>query len=104
MESNTPSSKLFVGNLSWEVTSEDLSGAFGQYGTVVEAVVVADRESGRSRGFGFVTMSTPEEAQAALAGTQGLELGGSRPRPIRVDLAESKPREDRGPRDGGYRE
>ncbi len=58
--------KLYVGNLSYKLTEDALKDAFAQAGTVEEAVIITDRMSGRSKGFGFVTMSTPEEAQAAI--------------------------------------
>ncbi len=82
--------KLFVGSLSWGVTTEMLREAFEQAGTVVDAIVISDRESGRSRGFGFVEMSSPEEAQAAIQMWDGKELDG---RPINVTVA--KPKEER---------
>jgi cold-inducible RNA-binding protein len=85
------SNKLFVGNLSFNTTDGDLQGAFSAHGTVVEVNVLSDRESGRSRGFGFVTMSTPEEAQKAIQALHGSNLDG---RDLTVNLA--KPREERG--------
>ena len=63
--------KLFIGNLSWEVTSDDLRAFFASFGTVIDAVVIMDRMTGRSRGFGFVEMGTEEEAQKALTKTNG---------------------------------
>ncbi len=85
------SSKLFVGNVSFSTTENDLRDAFGAHGTVVEAVVMMDRMTGRSRGFGFVTMGTPEEAGRAVEALNGTQLGG---RPLTVNVA--RPREDRG--------
>ena len=82
--------KLFVGNLSFNTTENDLQDAFAAHGTVVEAVLVMDRVSSRPRGFGFVTMSTPEEAQAALGALNGKDMDG---RALTVDVA--KPREER---------
>ena len=87
--------KLYVGNLSFSVDSAALERLFAEYGTVESATVVSDRESGRSRGFGFVEMSSNEEAEAAINGLNGQEHGG---RALTVN--EAKPREDR-PRGGG---
>lgn len=87
--------KLYVGNLSFSVDSAALERLFAEYGTVESATVVTDRESGRSRGFGFVEMSTNEEAEAAISGLNGQENSG---RALTVN--EAKPREDR-PRGGG---
>lgn len=84
--------KLFVGGLAWATTSEGLREAFSPYGEVVEAKVVTDRDTGRSRGFGFVSYATDEEAKEALA-MNGTELDGRR---IRVDIAQEK--EGRGER------
>ncbi|HEY2584764.1 MAG TPA: RNA-binding protein, partial [Tepidisphaeraceae bacterium] len=87
--------KLYVGNLSYGTTSSDLEQLFGQHGTVQSAEVIADRETGRSKGFGFVQMGSDEEAQAAIAALNGQEHDG---RALTVN--EAKPREDR-PRGGG---
>ena len=81
------SSKLFVGGLSWGTRDEALRDAFGPFGEVTDARVVTDRETGRSRGFGFVTYNSPQEAEAARAGMDGAELDG---RTLRVDLAQDK--------------
>jgi len=89
--------KLYVGNLSYSVSSSDLNRLFSTYGTVESAQVIEDRESGRSKGFGFVEMSTDEEAQAAIQGLHGQDHNG---RPLTVN--EAKPREDRGGGRGGY--
>jgi RNA recognition motif-containing protein len=89
------SSKLFVGNLSFETTENELQDAFAAHGTVTEANILMDRMSGRPRGFGFVTMSTPEEAQKAIEAMNGAQLGG---RALTVNIA--RPREDR-PSGGG---
>ena len=91
------STKLYVGNLSFRTTSEELREAFSQAGTVESASVIEDRETGRSRGFGFVEMATPEEAQAAIAQLNGKELGGRN-----LTVNEAKPKTDRGGRGGGY--
>ncbi len=88
--------KLYVGNIAYEVDTDMLNEAFGQYGEVTECTIIMDRETGRSKGFGFVQMSSDSEARAALEGMDGVTLEG---RPIRV--SEARPREDRGPRGGG---
>ena len=92
------STKLFVGNLSFKTTENELHDAFAAHGTVVEANLMMDRMSGRPRGFGFVTMSTPEEAQKAITALNGATLGE---RQLTVNIArpkEERPRSDRGPR------
>jgi RNA recognition motif-containing protein len=89
-------SKLFVGNLSFNTTENDLQDAFAAHGTVVEANLMTDRMSGRPRGFGFVTMSTPQEAQAAIDALNGASLDG---RALTVNAA--KPREERSGGGGG---
>src|SRR5438477_6857108 len=93
--------KLFVGNLSFNTTENDLHDAFAAHGTVVEANLMMDRVTGKPRGFGFVTMSTPEEAQKAIAALNGASIGG---RALTVNIA--KPREERpgGGGGGGRRE
>ncbi len=82
------SKKLFVGNLAWEVGAEDLKELFSKYGTVSDAFVATDKYSGRSRGFGFVTIEEDEGAEKAKAELQGYELKG---REINVD--EANPRD-----------
>ena len=82
--------KLFVGNLSFQTTENDLQDAFAAFGTVSEVNLMMDRASGRPRGFGFVTMASDEEAQKAIAGMNGKDLGG---RAITVNVA--RPREER---------
>ena len=89
------SNKLFVGNLSFNTTENDLQEAFGAHGTVVEANLMMDRMSGRSRGFAFVTMSTPDEAQTAIQAMHGASLDN---RALTVNIA--RPKEER-PRTGG---
>ncbi len=89
------SAKLFVGNLSFNITENDLQDAFAAHGTVVEANLMMDRATGRPRGFAFVTMGSPEEAQKAIDALNGKELGG---RALTVNIA--KPREER-PGGGG---
>jgi RNA recognition motif-containing protein len=83
-------SKLFIGSLAWATTDESLKELFESVGTVVSANVIHDRETGRSKGFGFVEMSTDEEAKKAIAEIDGKDLDG---RPIVV--SEARPREDR---------
>jgi cold-inducible RNA-binding protein len=92
------STKLYVGNLAFQTTSEDLQELFKQAGTVESASVVEDRMTGRSRGFAFVEMSTPEEAASAIDQFNGKEIGG---RALKVN--EAKPRENRGGGGGGGR-
>ena len=91
------SMKLYVGNLSFQTSSEDLQQLFGQAGTVESASVVEDRDTGRSRGFGFVEMSSPEEGKAAIEQFNGQEVGGRA-----LNVNEAKPREDRGSSRGGF--
>ncbi|HEX4796222.1 MAG TPA: RNA-binding protein [Humisphaera sp.] len=86
-------SKLYVGNLSYETTSSDLQQLFGSHGSVQSAEVIQDRDTGRSKGFGFVQMGSDGEAQAAIAALNGQDHGG---RALTVN--EAKPRE---PRSGG---
>lgn len=82
--------KLFVGNLSYSSTEESLKNAFAQAGTVESARIITDKMSGRSKGFGFVEMSSEDEAQAAISSLNGTELDG---RPIAV--SEARPQEER---------
>ena len=93
------STKLFVGNLSFNTTENDLQDAFAAHGTVVEANLMMDRMTGKPRGFGFITMSTPEEAQKAIESLNGTELDG---RALTVNIA--RPREERPAGGGGRRE
>src|SRR5881398_2712620 len=88
-------SKLYVGNLSYNTTSSDLEQLFSQHGTVQSAEVISDRETGRSKGFGFVQMGSDDEAQAAISALNGQDFGGRN-----LTVNEAKPREDR-PRSGG---
>ena len=90
------STKLFVGNLSFKTTENDLQDAFAACGTVVETNLMMDRMTGRPRGFAFVTMSSPEEAQKAIDSLHGKEFDG---RALTVNIA--RPREDRPPGGGG---
>lgn len=92
------SSKLFVGNLSFKTTENELQDAFAAHGTVLEANLMMDRATGRPRGFGFVTMSTPEEAEKAIEALHGKDLGG---RALTVNIA--RPREERPAGGGGGR-
>ena len=87
--------KLYIGNLPFSATDADLREVFGQHGTVTDSVVMMDRTTGRSRGFGFITMSTPDEGHAAIAALSGADLGGRK-----LTVNEARPMEDR-PRGGG---
>jgi RNA recognition motif-containing protein len=91
--------KLYVGNLSYNTTEDGLRNLFSGYGTVASAKIIFDRETGNSKGFGFIEMSTEEEAAAAIAGTNGHEVDG---RQLRVNEAIDKPRRERGSGGGGY--
>lgn len=84
------SAKLFVGNLDYTVTSDDLKQAFSAFGSVVDAVVIMDKMTGRSRGFGFVTMGSDAEAGAAMEKLNQSELGGRK-----ININEAKPQENR---------
>lgn len=90
------SSKLYVGNLSFNTTTQDLEAMFAESGTVESTNIIEDRETGRSRGFAFVEMSSKEEAQNAISALNGKEIDG---RALTVN--EAKPREDRGGSGGG---
>jgi cold-inducible RNA-binding protein len=90
--------KLYVGNLPYSFGDSDMEQAFGQYGTVSSAKVMMDRDSGRSKGFGFVEMSSPAEAQAAIEGMNGQQYGG---RGLVVN--EARPMEPRSGNGGGAR-
>ena len=85
------SNKLFVGGLSWGTDDHALRTAFEEHGEVTEAKVISDRETGRSRGFGFVTFTDSQSASAAITARDGTDFDG---RTIRVNLAEDKPRRD----------
>jgi RNA recognition motif-containing protein len=87
--------KLYVGNLSFQTSSEDLQQLFSQAGTVESASVVEDRDTGRSRGFGFVEMATKEEGEKAIEQFNGTDLAGRN-----LTVNEARPREDRGGRGG----
>jgi RNA recognition motif-containing protein len=93
--------KLYVGNLSFDTSTQDLEQIFGEIGTVDSANIIEDRETGRSRGFGFIEMSSKEEGQKAISELDGKEVGG---RSLKVN--EAKPQENRGGgggnRGGGY--
>lgn len=88
--------KLYVGNLSFQTSSEDLQQLFSQAGTVESATVVEDRDTGRSRGFGFVEMGSKEEGEKAIEQFNGTDLAGRN-----LTVNEARPREDRGGRGGG---
>ena len=89
--------KLYVGNLPYTVRDEDLQQSFGEFGSITSAKVMMERDTGRSKGFGFVEMGNDAEAQAAIAGMNGQSLGG---RAITVN--EARPMEARPPRTGGF--
>jgi RNA recognition motif-containing protein len=84
--------KLYVGNLSYNTTEDSLRNLFAGYGNVVSSKIIFDRETGNSKGFGFIEMGSDEEASAAIAGTNGAELEG---RQLRVNEAMDKPRRER---------
>ena len=88
--------KLYVGNLSFQTTSEELQQLFSQAGTVESASVVEDRDTGRSRGFGFVEMASKEEGEKAIEQFNGTDMNGRN-----LTVNEARPREDRGNRGGG---
>jgi cold-inducible RNA-binding protein len=88
--------KLYVGNLSFQTSSEDLQQLFAQAGTVESATVVEDRDTGRSRGFGFVEMASKEDGEKAIEQFNGTDLNGRN-----LTVNEARPREDRGNRGGG---
>ena len=88
--------KLYVGNLPYSVRDGDLEQAFGQFGSVTSAKVMMERDTGRSKGFGFVEMGSDEEAQSAISGMNGQPLGGRS-----VVVNEARPMEERPPRSGG---
>jgi len=90
--------KLYVGNLSFQTSSEDLHQLFAQAGAVESAAVVEDRDTGRSRGFGFVEMTSKEDGEKAIQQFNGTDLNGRN-----LTVNEARPREDRGNRGGGGR-
>ncbi len=89
--------KLYVGNLSYNTTVDSIKSAFSQAGTVVDATIITDKFSGRSKGFGFVEMSSDEEADAAIAMWNGKDLDGRN-----ITVNEARPLQPRAPRTGGY--
>ncbi len=91
--------KLYVGNLSYGMADSDLENLFAPYGTIQSAQVIKDRDTGRSKGFGFVEMDTAEQAQAAIDALSGQDVNG---RTLTVN--EARPREDRGDRFAGSRD
>ena len=99
--------KIFVGNLAWRASEDDLKKLFETYGEVVSVKIVTDQYTGKSKGFGFVEMGTAEGAEAAIAGLDGQQY---QERPLRVSKAQDRPSEgggggggSRGPREGGFR-
>jgi RNA recognition motif-containing protein len=91
------SKKLYVGNLSYSVSKSDLEQMFASYGTVKSVQLITDRDSGNSKGFAFVEMSSDKEAQAAIAGLNGKDVGGRS-----MVVNEARPQEPRGGGGGGY--
>ena len=91
------STKLYVGNVPFSTTSQDLQNLFAQQGTVESVELISDKFTGRSRGFAFVSMATPEEGQKAIQALNGLSIEG---RALTVN--EARPKEDRPPRSGGF--
>jgi RNA recognition motif-containing protein len=90
-------SKLFVGRLPYATTSEQLNDIFAAHGTVVSAVVIIDKFTNKSKGFGFVEMSTDDEAKAAMKALDGSEVEGRQ-----IVVSEARPQEKRPPREGGF--
>ena len=88
---------IFIGNLSYEVSDEDLKTLFSQFGSVISAKVIVDSDTGQSRGFGFVELESKDQGQKAIAGLNGVELKG---RTVKVN--EARPRADRGGRRGRW--
>ena len=86
--------KIYVGNLAFSIDSEQLSGIFSEFGTVASSNVIMDRDTGRSKGFGFIEMSSDNEAQTAIEKLNGMEVGGRQ-----LKISEAKPQE---PRTGGF--
>jgi RNA recognition motif-containing protein len=91
--------KLYVGNLSYTTTEDGLRNLFSEFGNVASSKIIFDRDTGNSKGFGFIEMGTDEEASAAITGTNGREFEG---RQLRVNEAMDKPRRERGSSGGGY--
>ena len=89
---------IFVGNLSYSSTDDDIRGLFEPYGEVSSAKIINNRETGRSRGFGFIEMPNDTEGRAAIAALNGRDVGG---RQLRVSEAQGRPERDRAPRPGG---
>ena len=84
---------IYVGNLPWSASEQEIADAFAEHGTVEKATIIVDRDSGRSKGFGFVTMNDNDEANTAIEALNGYELGG---RALKIN--EARPREERPPR------
>ena len=90
--------KIYIGNMSYDTTEENLRQAFGEFGEVVSVNIITDRDSGRPKGFGFVEMGSKEEATAAIEALNGQDMNGRQ-----VNVNEAKPRTDSGNRGGGGR-
>ncbi|MFT3830444.1 MAG: RNA-binding protein [Opitutaceae bacterium] len=91
------STKLYVGNVPFSTTSQDLQNLFAQHGNVTGVELISDKFTGRSRGFAFLTMATPEEAQKAIQALNGFSIEGRN-----LTVNEARPKEDRPPRSGGF--
>lgn len=102
MEAVVEETRLFIGNLSYRTTNEDLFNCFQKFGKVLDHVIIKERDTGRSRGYGFVSFESREDADAAIRDMDGSDLDGRR---IRVNIAQGRPREGgpRRPREDGYR-
>ena len=94
-----PRVNIFVGNMAFSITEQDLRELFAPYGVVDRIQIITDRETGRPRGFGFVEMADDRAAQAAMTALNGKEVGGRA-----LNVNEAKPREERSPRSGGFRD
>jgi nucleolin len=86
------SNKLYVGNISWGMNEDSLNEAFSSFGEVKSVKIITDRDTGRSKGFGFVEMSNADEAQTVISNLDGKDMDG---RPLKVNVAQDKPRESR---------
>lgn len=86
------SNKLYVGNISWGMNEESLNEAFSSFGEVKSVKIITDRDTGRSKGFGFVEMANADEAQTVINNLDGKDMDG---RPLKVNVAQDKPRESR---------
>ena len=95
IEGGSMAKNIYVGNMNYATTEQELSDLFGEYGAVTSARIITDRMTGRSRGFGFVEMANDEEADAAIAALNGFDFSG---RQLKINEAEKRPRGGGGPR------